>query len=528
MNSHNVAQEANASLRTNILIYCAIVAAVISLAAVRLSLSPFLEIDEAQFFGNIDLRLAYGNSHPPLYNWLVRGALELSDWNWPLAVTMVKGTILILTYALIYEAASQLGGPKASLVALGLTATMPYAVWFVSHNLAHSALLMLGAVGVVHAVIHVVKNDTIAAHIWLGFAAAIGMLAKYNMPILLVALAISIVIVPPVRAAFSSSRALLGPAVFATLTAAPLIAAIAAPDETKQRLSKLYRDGPFSIVDVPGIGVDGALSVMLAVVSFAGIALAIIVLSRRKASPPIAATEKLEGLVKVLWLTVAIGTVAFAAIALLADFKQVQDRYLFPILMPIPIVGSLVVVRSPLRRIVYGVAAAAPFLVIAGILLMVKVDKHRFSRPYAEIAAQLSPLLDQTAEVGLVADGNHALAVNMALALHHDGRSAHVLYDPRASAPDVVVALKRGRVAANRPAGLSTEWCETETIEGEAPMKNWAGSAMIVTATVWRLDPQRTLSAASSSSISPSITESPVCQNAGSRASSPKGSNKAL
>ncbi len=60
-----------------------------ALFVLRLTLSPFVEWDEAQFPGNVHLALTYGNSHPPLFNWLVRGALEATGWNWPIAVGLV-------------------------------------------------------------------------------------------------------------------------------------------------------------------------------------------------------------------------------------------------------------------------------------------------------------------------------------------------------------------------------------------------------------------------------------------------------
>ena len=71
-----------------------ILAYMLILIGLRVSLSPFLEIDEAEMVGNTDFRLLYANFHPPLYNWLLRVVLEITSWNWALSCALVKYPLL--------------------------------------------------------------------------------------------------------------------------------------------------------------------------------------------------------------------------------------------------------------------------------------------------------------------------------------------------------------------------------------------------------------------------------------------------
>ncbi len=85
----------------------AIIVYIAVLFALRLGLSPFMEIDEAQFVGEVAFAWNYGNSHPPLYNWLVRLALEVTRWHWVPAVALVRLSLLGLYHWLCFE----LGAP---------------------------------------------------------------------------------------------------------------------------------------------------------------------------------------------------------------------------------------------------------------------------------------------------------------------------------------------------------------------------------------------------------------------------------
>ena len=73
---------------------------------IRVGFSANLEIDESQFVGQTHLALGYGDSHPPLYNWLITGALALTGGYWPAAVALVKNFLLAGTYLLAFDTAT--------------------------------------------------------------------------------------------------------------------------------------------------------------------------------------------------------------------------------------------------------------------------------------------------------------------------------------------------------------------------------------------------------------------------------------
>ncbi|MEM6849942.1 MAG: glycosyltransferase family 39 protein, partial [Pseudomonadota bacterium] len=110
-------------------VVAAVVAYVVLLMVLRLSLSPYLEIDEAQFFGQVDFRLVYANSHPPLYNWVLRLVLEATGWSWALSVALVKGVLLAAIHLLVFDTARRIGGVPAGVGALAVAALCPQISW---------------------------------------------------------------------------------------------------------------------------------------------------------------------------------------------------------------------------------------------------------------------------------------------------------------------------------------------------------------------------------------------------------------
>ncbi|MEM6762593.1 MAG: glycosyltransferase family 39 protein, partial [Pseudomonadota bacterium] len=288
-------------------VFAAIGAYVVILAVLRLTLSPYLEIDEAQFVGAVDLRLVYGNSHPPLYNWLTRGALELTGWNWPLSVTLLRITFLGAALALVFDSARRLAGLQAGVAALAAAALCPQVSWMAAHTLAHSLLVMAAAAGVIHGVI-LARQRFSGGFVLAGAWAGAGLLAKYNILLLLLPFALAAALDPSVRqAARAMPRSLAaGAAVFAGCAAVAVAGLVAAPRASTERLGKLYRDGPFSAIDLPIIGVDGALSLGVSVLAWGGIVIAAIAAFGR---PP--ETAAAEGMARTLRRTVVFGLLGF-------------------------------------------------------------------------------------------------------------------------------------------------------------------------------------------------------------------------
>ena len=462
----------------------AVVAAILiyigALFALRLALSPFLEIDEAQFVGAVDLRFVYGNSHPPLYNWLVRSALELTGWNWALSVALVRAGLLAATYLLVFDTARRLAGKEAGVVALAAAAFMPQLSWMSAHTLAHSLLVTAAAAGVAHALTLIALRPSAGRFLWLGVAAAIGMLGKYNIALLLVPLAVAALAEPVLRRRFATASAWLAPLAFAILSGPALVAAAMQPHASTERLEKLYDAGPFSAIDVPYIGLDGVLSLALSTLASCGIVLALVLLFARHA-PPLA--TRVEAVRRALWRAIAIGLGAFALVALASDLSLVHERYLTPLLMPLPVLAGLHL-SSWRRRSVMVAAGMVAFLAVPfGIVGMVTVDNHRFARPYDAAAAAISPALPpgRVAVAASVQD----LAANITLALRRAGFDAAVLDDPLAAPAPTLVRLRSGTGPWPGGTPVAPEgMCEAAITRADIPLPNFSGKSLAVTAVV--------------------------------------------
>lgn len=313
------------------------------LAALRVWLSPFLEVDEAHFVGQLDLRLAYGNSQPPLYNWLFRGAWEIAGGRWALAAALVKFPLLAAFHLLSWDAARRLAGPAAGLMAAAASAFLPQIVWMSPLTLTHSVLVLAAAAAVVHAgallAVTPRAKRGVGLWLWLGAAMALGAMAKYTFALMLGPFLLALLVTPGTRGLVADRRFLVSLAAFAALAGPSIAAAALQVRQTTGRMSKLFsEEGSTAGLDVPGIGLDGFLSLIQAGLAWAGPALVVWWLARRRAQPQ--ATSLREGAdayVEALGRAMALGLALFAVIVLAGDMHRVRERYLTPMLAPLPV-----------------------------------------------------------------------------------------------------------------------------------------------------------------------------------------------
>lgn len=459
----------------------AILGYVACLLALRLWLSPFLEIDEAQFVGAVDLRLVYDNSHPPLYNWLVRIALEATGWRWALSVALVRAVLLAATHLLLFDAGRRAGGTAAGILALALAALCPQVSWMSAHTLAHSLLGMAAAAGVVNAVVRLAERPTAARFAALGLAAGIGAMGKYSVFLLLAPLALALASEPTMRRRFASRHALWTPAAFLAVAGPGLAAVALQPAAATQRLAKLYRDSAFAAVDVPHLGVDGVLSLVLAVAAWGAVPLVLAALVGRKTPP---AQETAARVDRILWRTMGLGVSGLAVFVLAADMSAVHERYLTALLLPLPVAAALRLVGWRRRALVAGAGALAFAAVPMGIAAMVAFDAHRFARPYDALAAPVAAAAPAGAIT--VVSGWPALAANLTLALRRAGREAAVEGDPLARPGSVLVQVWPGHEAL--PAGALAEprgMCLAAAVRPAPPLRNLTGRPWPMTALVY-------------------------------------------
>ena len=237
----------------------AIVIYIAVIFALRIALSPFMEIDEAQFVGDVEFAWIYGNSHPPLYNWLVRLALEITQWHWVPAVALVRLSLLGLYHWLCFDSARRLGGERAGILALTASALLPQIVWMSIQTTAHTILVIVASIGLVHAFALMRSREGISAYVWFGTWAAVGALAKYNFFIFLISFMIAAWTIPSVRQQLFRRSFWLSIAIFVAAFAPVAIASLNAPlAATAGRMAKLSNTiGYLEAIDVPHLGIDG-------------------------------------------------------------------------------------------------------------------------------------------------------------------------------------------------------------------------------------------------------------------------------
>jgi 4-amino-4-deoxy-L-arabinose transferase-like glycosyltransferase len=461
---------------------------------IRVGFSGNLETDEAEFVGRTYLALGYGNSHPPLYNWLVRGALELTGGHWACAVALVKGVLLGGTYLLSFDLARRVTGRSLpGLIVVASFMLLPQVVWKSQITLAHSVLLMFAVVGTLHAVVLIAQRGDLRSFLWLGTAAAIGALAKYNFLVMLMAILLAAFTVPYLRARLLSAKLFLSLAVFLLLVSPHLIWALHHIEESTKRIAKLDRtDKMFGIVDVPFIGLDGFLTLVGAVIAWAAPLLLAWFAIRRFAGPSETDAQRSVDTPATPFgdffgRSVLIGVGAFAAIILVFDFHAVHERYLTPMLMPLPFWLALrwpmdVAPRAPVQFL--RLAGAIALLMMTAWPLWIAFGREQLAYPYASFASALPRT--EGVPLALLSD-QEKYAANLAIRLSDAGIFGEI---ERPGEIAVLWRQKSDRVPDNLAARLGATYRPRgEVIQMSFPYENFSGKAAQMNAQIYVLMP---------------------------------------
>ncbi len=394
----------------------AIIAYVAILIALRLSLSPFMEIDEAQFVGEVGFAWNYGNSHPPLYNWLVRLALELTGWNWVLAVALVRLSLLGLYHWLCFDSARRLGGDRAGILALAASALLPQIVWMSIQTTAHTILVIVASVGIIHSLALMRSGKGIGAYVWFGIWTAVGALAKYNFFIFLISFLIAAWMTKSIRRQLFRRPIWISIAIFVAAFTPVVIASLNAPlAATAGRMAKLSNAiGYLESLDLPHLGIDGLLSLLISTFLWSGPAVIVFLIGQVRDHPRPAPDGDAD-VRKVLLRTVLIGLAAFAVLVFAADYHSVAERYMAPILAPTAILIALYLPQILGARNLLAISGAlylvAP-VAVAGIALF---GTERFNFPFDAVSLAIRA---QNPSPARIVSNRQDDAANVAALLH--------------------------------------------------------------------------------------------------------------
>lgn len=165
------------------------------------------------------LQLGYDNRNPPLYPWLVIGAQAVFGVGLG-AVLAVKSALIFALYLLLYLSARRVLGDRPLTL---LSALAPFAMYEVGLWLAikysHTAALAVACAATFYVLLRLEDSGRTRWYGILGAVLGLGLLAKYNYAIFLVAMIAACLFDPGLRARLGDRRILLSLAVALILIA---------------------------------------------------------------------------------------------------------------------------------------------------------------------------------------------------------------------------------------------------------------------------------------------------------------------
>ena len=447
-----------------------------------MALSGNLEVDEAQFVGATGFKLGFGNSHPPLYHWLVTLAYAATGGSWVASVALVKNALLAGHFILAWDLVRRLkASPVDGLLAASALTLLPQVIWQGQVTLAHSVAVGFAALATLHALCLWLTRPRLVTALWLGSAIAIGALSKYNYLLFAVTLAVAAWSLPAIRVRMDRRTAWLAAGVAIAAFLPHGIWALVNFRTSVERLGKLYSERDRAIpFDLPILGIDGLASLVLAFLAWAGPLILVwgglVWVHRRTGRRDDEGWDFAGDFAAVCGRAALIALALFAAAVLFADMHKVHERYLTPMLMPgvIWLVLRFPLGSVPLARVVLPALAAVLFVAsLVAIPATVAFGPSRLAYPYAAIADDLAAT--DVVPTDVLAH-RHDLAANVALRLP-DGAPWIGPANRR-----VAILWRRGPQA---PPFLVDRLGEVYRWEGPAivhthPYDNWSGRSVTI------------------------------------------------
>ncbi|WP_310298676.1 glycosyltransferase family 39 protein [Rhizobium sp. BE258] len=151
---------------------------------VRLMLPATLGIDEAQQVFRLQWLAAGYGEQPPFYNWLQYAVFSVAGVS-VATLAIVKNAMLFGAYVFFALTARMLLHDRMLVVAatLGLL-TIPQVAFEMQRDLTHSVALFFASSMFIYGYVLTLKRPSLASYALTGLAIGIGMLSKYNFPLL--------------------------------------------------------------------------------------------------------------------------------------------------------------------------------------------------------------------------------------------------------------------------------------------------------------------------------------------------------
>lgn len=365
---------------------------------VRLITTSGVVIDESeQVMLTQYLALGY-NAQPPLYTWLqiiFFGVFGRTVF----AIALLKNLVLFSIYVFTYLTARRLmkDSVKAACSTLGLI-FLPQLAWEAQVDQIHTVLLTASTAALMYYYFKAWERPRYREYVFMGVAAASGLLAKYNFIIVLAALFGATLLVADFRKRLLNIKVLL--------TMVILIGGVLphgvwvlqntnlATQETMHRMSAYAEGGYLTNV------AKGTLDLVVANVTFVAVFMACYIGLFRKQF-----RVSLSPAVSLLLTYMCITILAVFAIILVTEATNIKERWLQPYLFIAPMVLFLMTdleKADEKRRQTY-ISIAVVFCVMILLVIPLRVilvdfgsKPHRESYPFEHLAKDISQADMQT------------------------------------------------------------------------------------------------------------------------------------
>lgn len=186
---------------------------------VRLAISPALDFDESELVFLSQWWAAGYNNQPPMYTWIQSAVFSALGYS-VFALASLKNLFLGGTYWLVYATTRVASSDRrvALVACLGLL-TIPQIAWESHRDLSHTIAATFFAALVLYATVRVYRRPKTPAYLLLGLAVGGGLLSKYNLSMLIVALAMAALSLPRFRRRLLDRRLLWSVALAAAILA---------------------------------------------------------------------------------------------------------------------------------------------------------------------------------------------------------------------------------------------------------------------------------------------------------------------
>lgn len=398
-------------------IWWAIAAYCIVHLILRLALSPIYSLDEAeqvQFAQSLEW--GYRFRHPPLITWMVWATQAVFGLD-RLAFFALKYLLMAAGYAFLFLAARRLLKDTRLATLATASYTLIYAMGYLAHiDLMHTIVLTTMLAACLFVAVRAIEERKLTDYAWLGLVIGLGLLSKYLFVFLPVALIVVALAWPALRRRVRWDGVAIAVGIAAVIIA-PFAVWVLTHDYS---FIDLGRTVTGATTTGPAAWLQGLVGLAEALIMFPMPLLAIFVavfpaslVALVRKTPETAEHRRL------LALTMVFATVALACALLMVDATALRERWLHPVLLPLPIYLFLLLKDAPPSRVrVLGffwiiIAVAAGAAAMRMVTYTIEADGCRECRQHAPFAALAEQLRGHGFEGGTIYVDNHFVGGNL-------------------------------------------------------------------------------------------------------------------